>query len=133
MKRIWLAILMGVIVLGALTVLGCGSSSNQPSSGGGTNTQSSGNTVILKDTSFQPQQITISTGSELTWINQDSVNHTVVGDGTGPGGDFQSKTLQPGEEFSFIFDQPGNYPYHCSIHPSMKGTVIVTGLATPNP
>jgi plastocyanin len=132
MKRLYVAILVGVMALGALAIVGCGSSSNQTSGGGQSTTQTSGNTVILKNTSFQPQQITISTGGELTWMNQDSVNHTIVGDNTGPGDDFQSGVLQPGEEFSFIFDQPGTYPYHCSIHPNMKGTVIVTGLATQN-
>jgi plastocyanin len=131
MKRLWIAILTGVLLLGTLTVVGCGSSSSQPPSDGGANTQPQGNTVVMKNTSFQPQEITISTGGELTWINQDSVNHTIVGDNTGPGGDFQSGVLQPGEEFSFVFDQPGTFTYHCSIHPNMKGTVIVTGQPTP--
>ncbi len=49
------------------------------------------------------------------------MKHTVVGDN----GEFESTDLANGATFTFAFDQPGTYAYHCSIHPSMKATVVV--------
>ncbi len=49
------------------------------------------------------------------------MNHTVVADN----GEFKSGDLGQGATFTFKFDKAGTYPFHCSIHPSMKGTVVV--------
>jgi len=51
------------------------------------------------------------------------VDHTTTSDD----GLWDSATLQPGEQFSFAFDQPGTYTYFCSIHPSMTATIVVEG------
>jgi plastocyanin len=75
----------------------------------------------MKDMTFDPATVTIKTGESVTWTNEDSVTHTVVGDN----GEFQSGDLADGATFSFTFDTAGTYTYHCSIHPSMKGTVVV--------
>jgi plastocyanin len=40
-------------------------------------------------------------------------------------GEFSSSLLAKGATFSFTFDTAGTYGYHCSIHPSMTGTVVV--------
>jgi len=124
-KKLWVAVFAAVVILGALSILGCGGSTTQPSGGGTDTTQPAQNEVILKDLSFQPKEITIAVGDTVTWKNEDSAQHTVVGDKAGPGDDFESGTLQTGGEFSHTFGQAGTYPYHCSIHPNMKGTVIV--------
>lgn len=105
----------------ALTMMfaACGGTSSQTtttSAAGATGTQ-----VVMKNIAFDPATVTIKVGDTVTWTNEDSVTHTVVGDNN----EFQSGDLAQGDTFSFTFDQAGTYPYHCSIHPSMKGTVAV--------
>lgn len=83
---------------------------------------------------FEPQEITIDPGTEVVWINRDSTGHNVVSDD----GAFEdmdpNKLLNGGQKFSFTFDEPGVYPYHCEPHAfpkddgtwgGMTGTVIV--------
>jgi plastocyanin len=40
---------------------------------------------------------------------------------------FDSGPIEPGGTFSFAFNEPGFSPYHCAIHPEMRGEVFVTG------
>jgi len=87
-----------------------------------------GNTVTIKNFAFSPQTMTVSQGSTVTWVNQDSVEHQIISDTSGSnaeGAIFKSTPLPNGASYSFKFDIPGTYPYHCSIHPSMKGTITV--------
>ena len=88
-----------------------------PASGGGTG----GTQVVMKGTAFDPNTVTIKVGESVTWTNEDSFNHTVTADN----GEFESGDLAKGGTFSFTFDKAGTYPYHCGIHPSMTGTVVV--------
>lgn len=77
--------------------------------------------VVMKNLAFDPATVTIKVGESVIWTNQDSANHTVVADN----GEFKSADLANGATFSFTFEKAGTYPYHCSIHPSMKATVVV--------
>jgi plastocyanin len=77
--------------------------------------------VVMKNTAFDPATVTIKAGESVTWTNEDPMNHTVTADN----GEFDSGNLGQGATFSFTFDKAGTYPYHCSIHPTMKGTVVV--------
>lgn len=81
------------------------------------------NEAIINISSFQfdPATITIKVGEKVTWTNQDSVDHTVVADDNG----WASDNLGKGVSYSHIFDKAGTYTYHCGVHPSMKGSVIV--------
>jgi hypothetical protein len=58
----------------------------------------------------------------VTWINRDIVRHTV----TSSDGLFDSGRLSAGGRFNYTFDEPGTYGYFCTIHPLMRGTIIVT-------
>jgi plastocyanin len=79
--------------------------------------------VSISNFSFNPATLTVKKGTRVTWTNNDSVGHTVTADnGSGPG----SGLLNNGDSYNYTFDATGTYPYHCSVHPSMKGTVIVT-------
>src|SRR5215211_164160 len=80
-------------------------------------------TVSIQDFSFSPGQITVAPGTTVTWVNKGPSPHTTTADD----GSWDSGTLQQGEDFSFTFDQPGTYTYHCSIHPDMTATVKVSG------
>ncbi|MGB5101223.1 MAG: cupredoxin family copper-binding protein [Methanothrix sp.] len=82
--------------------------------------------VNIKDSSFQPSALTVPVGAIVEWHNQDGVQHTVTSDIKGL---FDSGVLNPGKKFAFAFNTPGSYGYSCSIHPAMKGTIIVTGAA----
>ena len=77
--------------------------------------------VVMENLAFDPATVTIKAGESVTWTNQDAMNHTVVADK----GEFKSGDLGQGAIFTFKFDNSGTYSYHCSIHPSMKATVVV--------
>jgi plastocyanin len=73
--------------------------------------------------SYNPNPIEIKVGEIVTWINDNSSPHTVTSSNDST---FDSDVLRRGETFSFTFDKEGEYPYFCTLHPSMTGTVVVT-------
>lgn len=75
--------------------------------------------VMITSFSFQPETVTVAKGATVTWTNQDPMAHTVTGT------DFDSGSVGSGQTYSHVFDKAGTYEYHCTIHPSMKGTIIV--------
>jgi plastocyanin len=77
--------------------------------------------VKIDNFSFGPQSIRIAAGTTVKWTNRDDIPHTVVS----TDGVFKSRVLDTDESFSFTFPKPGNYPYFCSVHPKMTGTVAV--------
>ena len=84
-------------------------------------------TVNIKDFAFNPPNITVAPGTTVTWVNNDQAPHTTTA--TNPAGVFDSGTLQPGQSYSFTFNKPGTYAYHCAIHPYMTGAVTVSGAS----
>jgi plastocyanin len=82
-------------------------------------------TVSIKDFAFNPPNATVAPGTSVTWVNNDQVPHTA----TANDGTFDSGTLQPGQSYSFAFDKPGTYAYHCNIHPYMTATITVSGAS----
>lgn len=92
--------------------------------GNGSNTGSGtpgANEVFIQGMAFSPSSITITAGTAVTWTNKDAVTHNV----TSNPALFSSGSLGSGETYSFTFMNKGTYSYTCTIHPSMKGTVIV--------
>ncbi|HUK38149.1 MAG TPA: plastocyanin/azurin family copper-binding protein [Methanomicrobiales archaeon] len=84
--------------------------------------------VTIKNFAFSPASITVARGTTVTWTNEDAASHTIVNDATdtvGVGKIFSSNTLGNGQTFSFTFNDPGVFPYHCGIHTFMKGTITV--------
>jgi plastocyanin len=77
--------------------------------------------VKIDNFSFTPASITVAVGTQVTWTNRDDIPHTVVTEDK----TIKSKALDTDEKFSTTFDKPGTYSYFCSIHPKMKGTVVV--------
>lgn len=80
-------------------------------------------TISIKNFSFNPSTLTVKAGTKVTWVNNDSVPHTITSD---TGSLLNSPTLPSGQSFSFAFNSPGTANYHCNIHPNMKGAVVVT-------
>jgi len=76
---------------------------------------------------YAPYELTISSGSTVTWINADNAAHTVTSgtpDG-GPDGLFDSSIIVMNSEFSYTFSESGIYDYYCIVHPWMTGIVSV--------
>ena len=78
--------------------------------------------VTIRNFAFRPHIVTVKRGVTVRWTNKDSTAHTVTSDT----GAFGSPVLQPGVSFSVRFTRPGAYRYHCSIHPSMTGEIVVS-------
>jgi plastocyanin len=75
--------------------------------------------VSIQNSAYNPPSVQISTGDTVKWTNMDSTAHTVTGS------IFKSGNINKGQSYQFQFTKPGTYSYTCSIHPTMKGTVIV--------
>jgi plastocyanin len=120
--------LVALMMVIALFFVACGSGPTATTVTGGEDTTGvtsqgtvTGTQVIMTNRSYDPQTVTIGVGGTVTWVNQDAPQHDVVADN----GEFQSQLFDKGQSFSFTFTKAGTYPYHCSIHPGMTGTVIV--------
>lgn len=92
--------------------------------GGGGNGGPGANEVWIQGMAFVPSSITVSAGTTITWINKDNITHTVTSD-TGVTPSFNSGNIGSGGSYPHNFTTAGTYTYHCSIHPSMMGRVIV--------
>jgi YVTN family beta-propeller protein len=68
-----------------------------------------------------PDPIRAKVGQAVTWTNLDSVPHSVTSDDGG----WDSGPIAMGQSFTKVFDKAGSYDYHCAIHPSMTGSVLV--------
>jgi plastocyanin len=118
-----LRMVAGAVLL-AGTIAACGSSSSggtSPTGTTGTPSATSGNSVTIKGFAFHPASLTVKVGDKVTFTNEDSVVHTA----TGSGNAINSGNLAKGQSYTVTFTKVGTYNYICSIHPYMKGTVIV--------
>jgi plastocyanin len=77
--------------------------------------------VAIDNFAFSPAAITVTAGTIVTWTNKDSAAHNIISQTKV----FQSDTMSTGGTFSFTFNSKGTFEYHCGIHPSMTGKVIV--------
>ena len=80
--------------------------------------------VALRDFNFVPAEVRVAPGTTVTWVNCEPETidaHTSTADG----GAWDSGLLAPDETFSRTFGEAGAFPYHCTPHPFMRGTVTV--------
>ncbi|MEW2546199.1 cupredoxin domain-containing protein [Streptomyces sp. NPDC047002] len=122
--------LAAALAVGALAVAGCSgggggggaspsarppSASSAPAAGG--------HTITVDDFRFAPSRLTVKAGTRITVTNKDTTAHTVTGTGSGK---FDTGHIAPGRTASFTAPRTaGSYPFDCSIHPFMKGTLTV--------
>ncbi len=85
--------------------------------------------VAVADFSYTPDQVKAVQGAVICWSFSGPSNHSVT-DSTGMGL-FDSGQLGPGGSFSHAFDSAGTYPYHCTVHAAMKGSVEIPVNITP--
>ena len=109
---------------------GGGSATPTPAGGAATPTPAAvvcgatgtGTAATIANFAFAPNPATVSSGGLITWTNNDTTAHTVTFD-SGP----DCGNVAGGSAVTVQFNQPGTYPYHCTIHTSMKGSVTVNG------
>jgi len=77
--------------------------------------------VTIDNFTFAPAEITVAQGEQVRWVNQDDIPHVVAA----ADGAFVSPPLDTGDDFAQTFTKPGTYEYFCSLHPHMKGTIVV--------
>ena len=76
----------------------------------------------IADNTFDPADVTATVGQVVAFTNQDSVPHTFTLDD----GSCDTGQIANGAAGAIQFDAAGSYPFHCTVHPSMKGTVTVS-------
>ena len=116
MKRHLLSVSSIALVTAALA--GCG--------GGGSDTAAapsspSASTIAISNFKFAPATLTVRHGADVRITNSDSAPHTVTAD---DGHSFDSGTLATGGSGTISVAQAGRFPYHCTIHPFMKGVIV---------
>jgi plastocyanin len=85
--------------------------------------------VSIAGVAFNPSSVTIDVGDTVTWTNNDGLPHTVTADDTS----FDSGVIAGGATFPQTFPSAGTVNYHCTIHPTMTGTVVVRAAAATAP
>jgi plastocyanin len=77
-------------------------------------------TVNAADFLFEPRELRVPAGTEVTWTNTGATEHTVKGRG------FFSRAFEPGETYRHRFATPGSFDYVCTLHPQqMRARVVV--------
>jgi amicyanin len=121
-KKVAIGIIAAIVII-ALLGFGLMGNKKVTSSQGVSSSNSNGNEIIINGFRFSPDNLNVKVGDKVTWVNQDSAGHTITSDS---GSVLNSPILKNGESFSFTFTSTGEYSYHCSIHPGMKGKIIVS-------
>jgi len=116
----------------ATTTMSANMTGNTTSAQGGSSvTISPGSSVPSNGKFFVPAILTVSKGTTVTWTNGDSTLHTVTSGSpesgnSGTGTEFDSSYLAAGKTFQHQFSISGTFDYYCTLHPYMKGKVVVT-------
>ena len=119
------------VLLAALVACGGGSSMpTSPGNGGGGGTGNSPNTISVVNNSFSPSTLTVAAGTTVTWTwASTAVDHNVTPDDGATPATSGAPTNGP-HSYTFTFNAPGTYHYHCQVHGAaggagMSGTVVV--------
>jgi plastocyanin len=97
-------------------------------SGGDSVTISPGSSVPSNGKFFVPDTLTVSKGTTVSWTNDDTTLHTVTSgsaESGNSGTEFDSSYLAAGKTFQHQFNTAGTFDYYCTLHPYMKGKVVV--------
>ncbi|MDO8483715.1 MAG: cupredoxin domain-containing protein [Candidatus Limnocylindrales bacterium] len=78
--------------------------------------------VAIKDFAFGPADIQAKVGQTVTFTNNDSAPHTATLDD----GSCTTPNISNGASDGLVLSAAGTYPFHCSVHPTMKGTITVS-------
>jgi amicyanin len=117
-------LLITILAIALISISGCTQygQSGGSQTGGNQSSNQTANSIEIKNFAFSPSTLTIKTGETVTWTNDDSTTHTITSD---TGSELGSGSISTGQTYSHTFNTAGTFDYHCSIHTSMKGKVIV--------
>jgi plastocyanin len=78
--------------------------------------------ITIGNFAFNPKMLNVAPGKTVTWVNHDDVPHRIMSANNGfP----PSSVLDTKATYGATFAKPGEYPYFCSIHPTMTGKIVV--------
>ena len=108
------------LVLVAVALAGCGGGADRPA--GKTPHRAAPGAVSMKNLRFAPRELRVKVGRAVTWRNNDSVDHNVTATG---GAHFASRAFGEGGSYRFTPRQAGTIAYVCTLHPGMRGRLLV--------
>jgi plastocyanin len=111
--------LVVVLLAASLALVACGGEDAETSDVPATVTTGPRTTEIRGNKFESPMKVAV--GSQVTWVNSDSIPHNVIADE----GSFRSDTLEDDDTFVHTFDTAGRFEYTCTFHPGMDGVVEV--------
>jgi plastocyanin len=79
-------------------------------------------TVVIEGMRFHPETLTLQPGDRVVWVNQDVVPHTAT---AADNKAFDSRSIAPKASWTYRPRKAGTIAYVCSLHPTMKGTLVV--------
>ncbi|MGI0087650.1 MAG: cupredoxin domain-containing protein [Nitrosotalea sp.] len=124
MRVVWIGVLALILTAIILPASAEGSNVSINITGG----SEAGQSCVAAKSCYDPDIVTVSPKTVITWTNMDDTAHTVTSGApseNNTGTAFDSNMIGSGATYSFMFISPGTYDYFCSIHPWMTGEVIV--------
>jgi plastocyanin len=112
-----------LVAVVALVLVGCSSGGStgggSAAPAGGSAAPAGGTVVVMKNFAFDNASPSMKVGESITFKNDDSAPHDIKIDGQDSG------VIAPGKSWSLKIDKAGNFPFSCTIHPSMTGALTV--------
>ena len=125
-SKIGIGVVAVVIIIGLISISGVSDPSFYPFVAVVNNASGSW-TPGCEPNCFIPSKVTISSGGQVTFVNNDNTEHTAT-NGTpaeGPLDGFDTGLMQIGDSYTTPKLSSGEYPYFCMVHPWMAGVIIV--------
>jgi len=127
--RLLLSPLAVLAVLAVVAVTGCGGDSASTNPGAKVDVPDASFSVAtgkadvdvkVIDNAFDAQYVTVTAGTKVTWTNDGRNTHNIVPSNEGGFTKVTTQDFTPGKSYQVTFDQPGDYPYYCSVHGTKK-------------
>lgn len=93
----------------------------QAGAGMGASAASTTHTIVISGMKFVPETVTVSRGDTIVWVNKDFFPHTA----TAQDKSFDSRDIVTNKSWKYVATRKGVFPYVCTLHPTMKATLIV--------
>ena len=111
---------LALLALSVAALAGCGGGTSGTASAPAAASHSD-SSITISDFKFAPRTLTVRHGGPIRITNRGGMAHTLTAD---KGRSFDSGTVAPGGSATIRVANTGRFPYHCTIHPFMKGQVV---------